>query len=88
MAVLPTPIIRTRGEILSMWPKWTEPSHSMPMWMRSRAPSSQRPGISSSFPFGAPLPTKIASKLLLTLSSSLRLETGVLYRTSAPMSMM
>ena len=74
MAVLPTPIIRTRGEILSMWPKWTEPSHSMPMWILSFA--SQRPGMSSSFPFGAPLPTNTASKP--SASSFLRLVTGVL----------
>ena len=33
IAVLPTPMISTRGSIFSMWPKCTEPSHSMPMWI-------------------------------------------------------
>ena len=59
MAVLPTPMISTRSPIFSMWPKCTEASHSMPMWMFADA--SSRPGMSRSLPFGAPLPTNTAS---------------------------
>ena len=36
IAVLPTPMISTRSPILSMWPKATDSSQSIPMWMRSR----------------------------------------------------
>ena len=36
IAVLPTPMISTRSPIESMWPKATDSSQSMPMWMRSR----------------------------------------------------
>ena len=59
MAVLPTPMMMTRLPISVRWPKCTLASHSMPMctWLGA----SQRPGRSSSLPFGAPLPTKIAS---------------------------
>ena len=35
MAVLPTPMISTRSPILSMCPKATDSSQSMPMWIRS-----------------------------------------------------
>ena len=59
IAVLPTPMITTRGSIFSTWRKWTLASHSIPMW--TCAGSSWRPGMSSSLPLGAPLPTKTAS---------------------------
>jgi hypothetical protein len=59
MAVLPPPRTITRRPILSMWPKETLASQSMPMWMLAAA--SRRPGMSRSRPRGAPLPTKMAS---------------------------
>ena len=59
IAVLPTPMISTRSPILSMCPKATDSSQSMPMWIRSL---SWRPGTSRSLPRGAPVPTKTASK--------------------------
>ncbi len=59
MAVLPPPSTITRLPILSVWPKETEDSQSMPMWMFFAA--SLRPGMSRSRPRGAPEPTKIAS---------------------------
>ena len=59
MAVLPPPSTITRLPILSVWPKDTEDSQSMPMWMFFAA--SLRPGMSRSRPRGAPEPTKIAS---------------------------
>jgi hypothetical protein len=58
MAVLPTPMMRTRFPTVSMWPKWMDSSHSMPMKIWS---VSWRPGSSSSLPLGAPLPTNTAS---------------------------
>ena len=58
MAVLPTPMISTRLPTESTWPKWIDSSHSMPMNTWSL---SWRPGMSSSLPLGAPLPTKTAS---------------------------
>ncbi len=84
MAVLPTPMIRTRGSIFSTCPKCTLASHSIPMW--TCAGASQRPGMSSSLPFGAPLPTKTAS--YSSSSSAFMLSTGVPYFMVAPMSMM
>ncbi len=59
IAVLPPPRTMTRLPILVVWPKDTDDSQSMPMWMFF-APSL-RPGISRSRPRGAPEPTKIAS---------------------------
>ena len=59
IAVLPTPMISTRSPIVSMCPNATLSSQSMPMWTWS--PASWRPGISSSLPRGAPVPTKTAS---------------------------
>ena len=58
MAVFPTPITSTRSPQLSMWPKRTDSSQSIPMWTCSE---SHRPGIFSSFPLGAPDPMKKAS---------------------------
>ena len=72
IAVLPTPMISTRSPIVSMCPKATDSSQSMPMWMRS---VSWRPGSSSSLPLGAPEPTNTASKPPAS-SSSLMLSTG------------
>jgi hypothetical protein len=60
-------MISTRLPIFSMWPKWTLASHSMPIWMLAAMAGSSRPGMSSSFPLGAPLP-----------SSAYMLFTGVL----------
>ena len=60
IAVLPPPSTITRLPILETWPKDTEDSQSMPMWMFGAA--SWRPGMSRSRPRGAPVPTKIASK--------------------------
>ena len=59
IAVLPTPMISTRSPIFSMWPNATDSSQSMPMWMFAAA--SSRPGMRSSLPRGAPVPTKTAS---------------------------
>ncbi len=59
IAVLPPPSTMTRGLTLLTWPKDTEASQSMPMWMLSAA--SLRPGMSRSRPRGAPQPTKTAS---------------------------
>ena len=75
MAVLPTPMMITRGSILSKCPKCTLASHSMPMCTCDGA--SQRPGRSSSLPLGAPLPTYTAS--YPSSSSDLRLSTVVPY---------
>ena len=74
IAVLPTPMMSTRLPTLSTWPKWIDSSHSMPMKIWS---VSWRPGISSSLPLGAPLPTNTASKALAS-SRAPRLSTGVL----------
>ncbi len=79
IAVLPTPMMRTRRPMRSTCPKCTEPSHSIPMCTRS---VSQRPGTSSSFPFGAPLPTNTASQP--PPRSVFMLATGESYRTSTP----
>ena len=46
MAVLPPPSTMTRRPILLMWPKLTEASQSMPIWMLAAA--SRRPGRSTS----------------------------------------
>ncbi len=59
MAVLPPPSTMTRLAILSICPKETLESQSMPMWICLAA--SLRPGISRSRPRGAPEPTNIAS---------------------------
>ena len=59
IAVLPPPSTMTRLPILVVWPKETDDSQSMPMWMFF-APSFL-PGMSRSRPRGAPEPTKIAS---------------------------
>ena len=59
IAVLPPPSTMTRLPILSMWPKDTLDSQSMPMWICAAA--SLRPGMSRSRPRGAPQPTKTAS---------------------------
>ena len=59
IAVLPPPSTMTRRPILSMWPKETLDSQSMPIWMLAAA--SLRPGMSRSRPRGAPVPTKTAS---------------------------
>ena len=48
------------GRCCVTWPKETEASQSMPMWMLAAA--SCRPGRSRSRPRGAPQPTKIASQ--------------------------
>ena len=58
MAVFPTPITSTRSPQVSMCPKRTDSSHSMPMWICCE---SHRPGRFSSFPLGAPEPMKNAS---------------------------
>ena len=60
IAVLPPPSTTTRRPILSIWPKETLDSQSMPIWMLAAA--SRRPGISRSRPRGAPQPTKTASQ--------------------------
>ena len=59
IAVLPPPSTMTRLPILVVWPKDTDESQSMPMWMFFAPPC--RPGMSRSRPRGAPEPTKIAS---------------------------
>ncbi len=59
MAVLPTPMISTFSPMASVWPKATDSSQVMPMWML--APPSSRPGRFSSLPLGAPDPTNTAS---------------------------
>ena len=59
MAVLPPPSTMTLLPIFVVWPKDTDESQSMPMWMFF-APSL-RPGMSRSRPRGAPEPTKMAS---------------------------
>ena len=59
IAVLPPPSTMTRALTDLTWPKDTEASQSMPMWMLSAA--SLRPGMSRSRPRGAPQPTKTAS---------------------------
>ena len=59
IAVLPPPSTITRWPMLVTWPKETEASQSMPMWMLAAA--SWRPGRSRSRPRGAPQPTKMAS---------------------------
>ena len=82
MAVLPTPMMSTRSPIESTCSKATDSSQAMPMWIRS---DSARPGRLNSFPLGAPVPTKTASKPPPT-SSSRMLATGVPSRRSAPMS--
>ena len=74
IAVLPTPMISTRLPTDSTWPKWIDSSQSMPMKIWS---VSWRPGISSSLPFGAPLPTNTASNSPES-SNAPRLSTGVL----------
>ena len=71
IAVLPTPMISTRSPIFSMWPKATDSSHAMPMWMF--AAPSWRPGSFSSLPLGAPEPTNTASKPPLSSSSRMLL---------------
>ena len=82
MAVLPTPMMSTRSPIFSMWPKATDSSQAMPMWMLAAAAS--RPGRFSSLPLGAPEPTNTASKPPWA-SSSRMLFTGVFRRRSTPM---
>ncbi len=84
IAVLPTPMISTFWPTLSMWPKWMDSSHSMPMKIWS---VSWRPGSSSSLPFGAPLPTNTASYSFESTSAR-RLSTGVSYFISTPMLVM
>ena len=37
IAVLPTPMMSTRSPIFSMWPKATDSSQAMPMWMLAAA---------------------------------------------------
>ena len=59
IAVLPPPSTSTRRPMPLTWPKDTEESQSMPIWMLAAA--SVRPGRSRSRPRGAPEPTKIAS---------------------------
>ncbi len=59
IAVLPPPSTMTRGFTRVTWPKYTEASQSMPMWMSALA--SWRPGTLSSRPRGAPQPTNTAS---------------------------
>ena len=84
MAVLPPPSTMTRLPILLMWPKETEDSQSMPIWMLAAA--SLRPGISRSRPRGAPEPTKIASQS--SAKSALRLSMRLPPRNSTPRSRM
>ena len=60
IAVLPPPRTMTRLPIDVTWPKDTDDSQSMPMWMCDAA--SLRPGMSRSRPRGAPEPTKTASQ--------------------------
>ena len=81
IAVLPTPMMSTRLPTLSMWPKATDSSQAMPIWMFA-APAS-RPGSVSSLPFGAPEPTNTASKPPWC-SSSRMLATLVLSLRSTP----
>ena len=59
-------MISTRLPIESTWPKWIDSSQSMPMKIWS---VSWRPGMSSSLPFGAPLPTNTASNSPLSSSA-------------------
>ncbi|MNC89793.1 hypothetical protein D3C83_57820 [compost metagenome] len=59
IAVLPPPRTITRLPIFVTWPKETDESQSMPMWMCAAA--SRRPGMSRSRPRGAPEPMKTAS---------------------------
>ena len=59
MAVLPPPSTSTRCPMPVTWPKLTEESQSMPIWICAAA--SRRPGTSSSRPRGAPEPTNTAS---------------------------
>jgi hypothetical protein len=60
IAVLPPPSTITRLPIEVVWPKATLASQSMPRWMFDFA-ASLRPGMSRSWPRGAPEPTKTAS---------------------------
>jgi len=60
MAVLPPPSTITRLPILLMWPKETEDSQSIPMWIVGRCLLAARNFEIT--PRGAPEPTKIASQ--------------------------